>query len=663
MATSPTRKEEGNPIDPNLNDLELLSDSATRFLSRRFDGDIYQFISARLYELAGEALIIVSEFDPHQGIITVRAVTGAQADMEKLASLLGREPVGLELNLIEEMRSSIPQGKLVKVGDGLFGLSFKQLPPTLCREIEQQLGLGDIFAASFAAGDDFFGTAAILTRSQPRPLTHPEGNDTDESGFEHNLPARARAIEAFIGQAALALKQARDEDALRRINDELEQRVQERTQELLKSNQLIVQHAARADTLVRFASLLNAQLDLKEVLKLICEETAAALSVDATLVELYDEQREGFFNPCGIGLPAEDQKRIAQVSKAIFDEHVRLKSSLVVIPDTRETINSPRNAIFLEMDIRTVIGASMKHEGKPVGGLNIFTIGRVRQFTEDELALLQGMAGVSALAIVNSRLIKDLQKSLAEEQAIRQQLIQAEKHTALSRMVASVAHEINNPLQTIKNCLYLAQQENQGGPMPEYLEMANSEVRRITNLVSQLRDIYRPTRAEPSQRLVLSKLLDEVHALLLPHLTYHQVAWQLSYPPEGTAVNAVADQLKQVFLNISLNAIEAMEPGGGSLTVSTVVQDRAVAGNPNEAEKKIPSVGIIFKDTGPGITRENLSRVFEPLYTSKETGNGLGLAISYDLIKRMNGQITVESQVGEGASFIIWLPMALPAPG
>jgi signal transduction histidine kinase len=153
-------------------------------------------------------------------------------------------------------------------------------------------------------------------------------------------------------------------------------------------------------------------------------------------------------------------------------------------------------------------------------------------------------------------------------------------------------------------------------------------------------------------------MLDEVHALVMPHLQFHRVEWQFSPSTEELAVRANADELKQVFLNISLNAIEAMQTAGGSLIVSLQNQDVPGPEIDLSAVKKIPGVGIAFKDTGPGIPEEALPRIFDPFFTTKETGNGLGLAICYDIVKRLNGQIAVESQLGYGTTFTVWLPVA-----
>ncbi len=243
-------------------------------------------------------------------------------------------------------------------------------------------------------------------------------------------------------------------------------------------------------------------------------------------------------------------------------------------------------------------------------------------------------------------LSKDLENLLEHEQAMRNQLVQAEKLTAMGRMVVSIAHELNNPLQIIKNCLFLTQQEiAPDGPVYEYLDMSASEIERLSNLVAQLREVYRPDPTDTMQPLELLKVLEETHFLLSPHLQQQRVRWEQKSGPNDFIVQGIADQLKQVFLNISLNAIEAMQPTGGTLLV-----DLVVAAGPNR-------VGVVLQDTGPGISPENISELFEPFFTTKKAGTGLGLSISYDIVRTHGGQIAVDSRPGKGTIFTVWLPL------
>jgi signal transduction histidine kinase len=146
-----------------------------------------------------------------------------------------------------------------------------------------------------------------------------------------------------------------------------------------------------------------------------------------------------------------------------------------------------------------------------------------------------------------------------------------------------------------------------------------------------------------SQELV--GIIEEVHSLIIPHLNNSQVVWQPFAGLKQCSINCIRDQIIEVFLNISMNAIEAMQPDGGTLSINMI--------DSNDKGQ----VGVIFSDSGPGIKPEILHHIFEPFTTTKEYGLGLGLSICYGIIQKHGGQITVESQPGLGTSFTIWLPI------
>ncbi len=235
---------------------------------------------------------------------------------------------------------------------------------------------------------------------------------------------------------------------------------------------------------------------------------------------------------------------------------------------------------------------------------------------------------------------------ITEKKKYENQLLQAEKHATIGRMVGSVTHEINNPLQTIKNCLYLIQQDTDSdSPNQEPLEMAVSETQRLSNIVGQLRQLYRPRDVPTMFSQELLDIIDEVHALLVPHLNKSNVVWQPSTGLKRCTINCVKEQLIEVFLNISLNAVEAMQSTGGILSVNMVR-------SPDKSQ-----VGVIFSDNGPGINPEILPHLFEPFVTTKQHGLGLGLSICYGIIQKHGGQITVDSLPDQGTSFTVWLPV------
>ena len=282
--------------------------------------------------------------------------------------------------------------------------------------------------------------------------------------------------------------------------------------------------------------------------------------------------------------------------------------------------------------------------------IGTFTMDRDRDsrpYSPEDLTLMESLANRVALALSNARLYRELEVALINEQEMRDQLIRSERFAVAGRMLASITHEINNPIQTIKNCLYLSQQDlPTASPVHTFLNIAATETERIANLVAQLRQIYRPDRDGKEARVDLQVLLAEVENLLAPHLTGAYVSWKLTeYNGKPLVVIGNRDQLKQVLLNLCLNAIEAMQPDGGVLNIDL---------NRHEDGKR---VRLIVRDTGSGIEEADLSRLFEPFFTTKSFGLGLGLPISFDIIQRHHGHITVASSPGEGTAFTILLPI------
>jgi PAS domain S-box-containing protein len=297
---------------------------------------------------------------------------------------------------------------------------------------------------------------------------------------------------------------------------------------------------------------------------------------------------------------------------------------------------------FSDGETKTLLGdiaPLLDEKGRPSGAVAAFVDITERKKMEQ------------ALEEANSQLeqrvrerTQELEQALANEKLLQQEIIQSEKFAALARLVASVAHEINNPLQTIQNCLFLLQSDAAPGISQDAVQMAITEGRRIGTLVQQLRETYRPSIEARITDFDLIELLNNVHLLVDPKLKENRINWKTENWPERLNINGIRDQMKQVFLNICLNAIDAMESQGGELTVDISIP-------PDE-----PKVCIAFKDTGMGIEQELLSQLFEPFITTKEKGTGLGLTICYEIIKNHGGDITVESVVGEGTTFEVWVP-------
>jgi two-component system, NtrC family, sensor kinase len=262
------------------------------------------------------------------------------------------------------------------------------------------------------------------------------------------------------------------------------------------------------------------------------------------------------------------------------------------------------------------------------------------------------------LQLLNERLeqqVEDRTSALRDAQA---QLIQSEKMSSLGKLAASVAHEINNPLAGILTYAKLLVRMHDEGEMTEKqretavrnLRLVQRETERCSAIVRNLLDFARQ-RPPSLKEIDVSAVVEEALTLLSHRLMMQNVALTRHLPPMPL-VMADFGQMRQAIVNIALNACEAMNDGG-SLEVTATARDRFVE--------------IVFRDTGAGIPPEHLSRILDPFFTTKEKGTGLGLSVVYGIIERHNGKLDIRSQVGQGTTVIIQLPVstggvpALPA--
>ncbi|MEK7311597.1 MAG: GAF domain-containing protein, partial [Chloroflexota bacterium] len=445
---------------------------------------------------------------------------------------------------------------------------------------------------------------------------HRLGTLSVNSGKAHAFSADDERLLGTLGvQAALAIYNAQLFEDTRRQLDELL---------LLHTIAIAGAEATGEDELIERASrLVGETLNSVNFGVILLDETGAYLQAHSSY-----QNSPGAPIPLGQGITG----RVAATGQPWLVQDVSTEPSyLNVDPNARSELCVPLKA------------------GNLIFGVVNAESDRVNGFTDTDQRLLTTLAGQLATAIQKLRLYHDLEQALRQEKSARAQLVQSEKLAAMGRLVASVAHELNNPLQAIQNALYLVRQEPALGLQSmDDLQVASTEADRMAELLSRLRETYRPATGEEFRLESLNTVVDDVQRLIATHLRHNSIEFRFDPDPDMPLIPGIRDQLKQVMLNLSLNAVEAM-PNGGTLTVRTRHQP-AIAGD---------GVLLSIHDTGSGIPLDALNNIFDPFFTTKESGTGLGLTITYDIIQRHKGRIEVESEPGKGATFSIWLPVEI----
>ncbi len=260
-------------------------------------------------------------------------------------------------------------------------------------------------------------------------------------------------------------------------------------------------------------------------------------------------------------------------------------------------------------------------------------------------SLLFGEQGDEVAAIGIFKDMGEMVRMKRKLKETQEQLFDAEKLAAMGRLTSRIAHEINNPLYGIINTLELLKPEiPETSKRRELLEMSLSEVVRLSTMVKNMLTFSRPDQ-ETRNEIDMNKFLRNILMFLEKQLQECDIKVTVEYDPDLQLVTVSPGQMRQVFLNVIKNGMEAM-PHGGELTVTTRGRDRAAE--------------VIVQDTGVGMTEEVKGRIFDAFFTTKEhdvKGVGLGLSVCYGIVKDHGGDIIVESTPGQGSSFTISLPI------
>lgn len=225
----------------------------------------------------------------------------------------------------------------------------------------------------------------------------------------------------------------------------------------------------------------------------------------------------------------------------------------------------------------------------------------------------------------------------------RQQL-RMERMTCVNQLAAGIAHEIRNPLTSIKGFIQLMARRNDRPPRAEHLEIIVAEIGRIDNLISEFQMLARPPKEPVFERVNMCKLLRDIAFLMEGQLHGKEAELDMAVPALGCFAFGDVSQLKQVFINLFKNAVEAV-PDRGKVMVAVGRQQGMME--------------ITVTDNGNGIPQEIIDKLGTPFFTTKENGTGLGLSVCYSIVQSHGGKISVSSQAGQGTTFTVLLPAAV----
>ncbi len=433
--------------------------------------------------------------------------------------------------------------------------------------------------------------------------------------------------------------------------DELEKKQEELMEELKRVKELSALHEIGQSMHT---------LNLEEILELVLKGVTQGIGFDRARLYLLDEEKKQLHCKVAVGIEKDKIKDI----NLPYDAHDNILSRALkekrpfIVEDARQDPRVNRDLITF-LDVKSLAVAPLLSRQRVLGGIAADNLISEDQISEKKLQSLMIFANQAALALENALMYEELKafssqleervkKAATELQQTQEQLIRSEKLATLGQLSAGIAHEIRNPLTSIKILIHsLVDEEATPASKEKDLAIIESEIERVNKIIRQFLDFARP-RPPALQKLDLHKLLEETFHLVAYELEGQGITLEKKYMENSPYVAVDAEQMKQVFLNIILNAIQAM-PRGGKLTVSTFWESFATL---------TKELVVSFRDSGEGIPSAIREKIFEPFFSTKEEGLGLGLPIVQRIIEEHKGKIKVESYPQKGTTFFIYLPIS-----
>lgn len=429
-------------------------------------------------------------------------------------------------------------------------------------------------------------------------------------------------------------------------------RDRKRTEKALQQSE--EQTRARSEelhALLNVASVLSSYGAFAEKIAGALEEVMTISETSSAHLRVPDESTGGLRLIASIGLGVEE--RAQGVVRETRSNEAFERGEPIIANDygvARRT--GARKDVSSASGARSAIWLPLKSEGRTVGVISVTSL-EPDHFTPQRIQILTAISSRIGTFVENANLreaerlrVEELETALKEVRSAQQQLIQAEKLAAVGTLISGIAHEVNNPLNNILGRVQLLQREAADDRSKRDLQTVRDECERAIRIVRNLLAFTREHK--PEMTLVsLNDILDEVLELRAYELRVSNIVLHKDLQPDLPEISADPHQLQQVFLNLIINAEQAMAAAQdrGALSVTT--------------QRVGDALQVVVTDDGPGIPGESISQIFDPFFTTKKVGagTGLGLSVCYGIVNDHGGEIRVESAEGKGATFTVELPL------
>jgi len=399
-------------------------------------------------------------------------------------------------------------------------------------------------------------------------------------------------------------------------------------------------------TLEDFSRRLVTIVDLNRLLTMLGQTIEQSMGVKRILVFLYNPEKDNF-RPALLKSPPSVvasgfalNKDFALIKYLEEKKQTFVRAELVGLQK-----NNQQEALLKELaQLEAEVCLPLIYLDRIIGCICLGHKEDEVMYYREDLDLLGTLANQVAMAIENANLYESLKKS-------QLMMRRADRLASLGTLIAGLAHEIRNPLVSIKTFTQLLPERMDDEEFRNYfLTVASGEIDRLTTLINELLGFAKPT--EPNLKGEdVNSIIDKMEFLISTEAKKKNITITKIYSPTLPPVMADAEQIKQVLLNILLNGMQAIEGDQGQVWIETRVVRVAREGGID------PFVQIEIRDNGTGISKENLDHIFDPFFTTRPEGSGLGLAITYQIVHEHGGFIDVESEIGKGTSFRVNFPL------